>query len=50
MAELLIARGADINSLSDNGETPLDQKTYYKGEEYKVYYALLRKHGGKTSE
>ena len=50
MAELLIARGADINSLSDNGETPLDQKTFYKSEEYKVYYSLLRKHGGKTGE
>ena len=48
MAELLIARGADINSLSDNGETPLDQKTYYKSEKYKVYYSLLRKHGGRT--
>ena len=49
MAELLIAKGADINSLSDNGETPLDQKTYYKNEKYKVYYSLLRKHGAKHS-
>ena len=43
----LIAKGAEINALDNDGKTPLDQATLSdKGETV----ALIRKHGGKTGE
>ena len=51
IAELLIARGADVNakvvSGPNQGETPLDQAITFKRSEIAD---LLRKHGGKTAE
>ena len=46
-AELLIARGSDVNAKDKNGKTPLDQAIKRKHTETA---ALLRKHGGKTGE
>ena len=43
IAELLIAKGADVNAKNVDGSIPLD---YAKGE----LADLLRKHGGKTGE
>jgi len=48
VAELLIAKGADVNAKMDvnanvNGETPLDEADGETAD-------LLRKHGGKTGE
>ena len=45
--KLLIAKGADVNAKNEDGETPLDDAVRYKQTEIA---ALLRKHGGKTSE
>jgi cytohesin len=46
-AELLIAKGANVNVKRDNGETPLDAAI----SQYQTKAAdLLRKHGGKTGE
>ena len=42
---LLIAAGADVNAKDDKGRTPLDRAVGYT-----EIVALLRKHGGKTSE
>ena len=47
MAELLISKGADVNVLSDAGETPLDGAIAFEQPEIA---ALLRKHGAKTGE
>ena len=47
IAELLIANGADVNAMDDNGDTPLDYATAANRTETAD---LLRKHGGKTSE
>jgi ankyrin repeat protein len=46
-AELLIAKGADVNAKAVTGETPLDSAIKSKNTETAN---LLRKHGGKTSE
>ena len=43
IAELLIANGADVNTMQEDGETPLD---WADGE----LADLLRKHGGKTGK
>ena len=45
VAELLIAKGADVNAKNDGGETPLD-----KAKNKPKITDLLRKHGGKTGE
>ena len=47
IAELFIAKGADVNAKDDRGETPLDLAGALSRTET---IALLRKHGGKTSE
>jgi len=47
MAELLISKGADVNVLSDAGETPLDGAIAFEQPEIAD---LLRKYGGKTGE
>ena len=44
-AELLIARGADVNAKDEDGDTPLDWAISYKRTEIAD---LLRKHGGKA--
>ena len=44
MAELLIAKGADVNAKSKNGRTPLDVA---EKEGYNVIIKLLRKHVAK---
>ena len=57
IAELLISKGADLNTKDDNGETPLYQAeeiglTHF-GEvliKKKETADLLRKHGAKTGE
>ena len=46
-AELLIAKGADVNAKDGYGNTPLDWALKYK---HPKIADLLRKHGGKTSE
>jgi len=45
IAALLIAAGADVNAKDNKGRTPLDRAVGYT-----EIVALLRKHGGKTSE
>jgi len=47
MAGLLISKGADVNVLSDAGETPLDGAIAFEQPEIAD---LLSKHGGKTGE
>ena len=47
MAELLISKGADVNVLSDAGETPLDGAIAFEQLEIAD---LLRKYGNKTGE
>ena len=47
IVELLISRGADVNSTDINGETPLDWAISRNLIETDI---LLRKHGGKTSK
>ncbi len=47
IAELLIAKGANVNAKDDDGETPLDWAIEFKETELAD---LLRKHGGKTGE
>ena len=47
IAELLIAKGADVYAKDNRGETPLDWAIRLKHPETA---ALLRKHGGKTAE
>jgi ankyrin repeat protein len=42
-AELLIAKGADVNAKGADGKTPLDSADGETAD-------LLRKHGGKTGE
>ena len=46
-AELLIAKGADVNTKNELGETPLDWVLWCMQPKIA---ALLRKHGGKTGE
>ena len=62
IVELLLAEGADLNARDGDGETPLDnaikrnhpgfwgQRTVAEWDETIKITALLRKHGGKTSE
>ena len=45
VAELLIAKGANVNVKDEDGETPLDLAIKYKQTEIAN---LLLKHGGKT--
>jgi len=47
IAELLIAKGADVNAKTKRGETPLDEAIEHNHTETAD---LLRKHGGKTGE
>ena len=47
IVELLIAKGADVNVINDDGFTPLDWAIDFKETELT---SLLRKHGGKTAE
>jgi len=47
IAELLIAKGADVNVKTEDGLTPLDRAIKYQRTETAD---LLRKHGGKTGE
>ena len=47
IAELLIAKGADVNGKDNVGGTPLDRAIFNKNTETAD---LLRKHGGKTGE
>ena len=47
VAELLIAKGADVNAKDDDSLTPLDWAIKRRRTEIA---ALLRKHGGKTGE
>jgi ankyrin repeat protein len=47
IAELLIAKGADVNAKIEDGKTPLDLAIHLKRTETAD---LLRKHGGKTGE
>ncbi|MDC0319358.1 ankyrin repeat domain-containing protein, partial [Verrucomicrobia bacterium] len=47
IAELLIAKNANVNAKNNGGETPLDWAIQRKRTEIAN---LLRKHGGKTGE
>jgi len=47
VTELLIVEGADVNAKDEDGETPLDFANKVKRPKIA---ALLRKHGGLTSE
>ena len=47
IAELLIAKGADVNAGDKRGRTPLD---WAVGRSHVETAALLRKHGGKTKK
>ena len=47
IAELLIAKGADVNAKIEDGKTPLDLAIHLKRTETAD---LLRNHGGKTGE
>ena len=51
IAELLIAKGADVNAKIEDGRTPLDMAIFLKQTLNQTETAdLLRKHGGKTGE
>jgi ankyrin repeat protein len=53
IVELLIAEGADVDARAFDGETPLDAAIHpikSFNTVSKEITALLRKHGGKTSE
>ena len=47
IAELLIAKGADVNVKNEDGETPLDWANWSSHAETAD---ILCKHGGKTKE
>jgi len=47
MVELLIENGADVNAMTDSGETPLD---WAINKRHVKLYPQIRKHGGKTAE
>ena len=53
-AQLLIAKGADVNAKNERGQTPVDYaervNAFHSTERKKETIALLRKHGGKTSD
>ena len=50
IAELLIANGADMNAMHDDGKTPLDYefRAFPNQNKPSKRAILLRKHGGKT--
>ena len=52
IAELLIAKGADVNAKNKYGKTPLDKVVVLAGANLRYAEAtdLLHKHGGKTGE
>ena len=55
VVELLIAKGADVNAINDEGSTPVDNseiglETNPNSITIKETADLLRKHGGKTGE
>ncbi len=48
IVELLISKGADVNTKADDGTTPLDMANAVKPNPFII--DLIRKHGGKTEE
>ena len=50
VAELLIAKGSDVNSMDNDNQTPLDWTIIFDGNNKTKTADLLRKHGGKTGE
>jgi ankyrin repeat protein len=51
VAELLIAKGADVNAKMLDGRTPLDWAVFFRNKfRTQETIDLLRKHGGKTGK
>ena len=48
--ELLIAKGAVVNTMDEDGDTPLDWAGRLHEDRFKYIADLLRKHGAKTGE
>ena len=47
MAEILLARGAELNSTSCNGRTPMQETTFHKAT---TVSNLLKRHGATLPE